>query len=653
MSNILWLDYESRSECNLTTKGAYNYAAHPSTKVICAAYAFDDEPVQLWWADEPFPKRVADYFFSGGQIRCHNEEFDRLITWYVVCPDYNVSEPILERWYCTAVQAAANGLPRSLEDVGRAVDSQLKKDHRGAYLIRQLCIPPFSEDPTLLQEFGEYCVRDVETMRCVSKSLRELSAEEHQDYIVNARINMRGVLVDVPLCRSAMTYSAQELEEAQAVFREITGLDSIRSPKMREWVWDRVGPEAQKLMTLYKDGEKKRSIDKNVRKNLLTLSEEAPLEVSEDVAEVIRCADDIWASSTAKFSRLANLADDEDSRLRGAFVFNGGSATGRAASYGAQVHNLPRKCAGFPDEVQASMVLGHALTPAYGSRVSDVLKSMLRPSLLAPAGKALVVSDWSAIEGRVNPWLADTTQGEAKLDVYRAGRDPYIVNASALFGVAYEAVTSEQRFVGKVQELALGFLGGAGAFAKFAPGHTDTFVAKAVQAWRRVNPWAVNHGQLLENAYLRAMRNKGHEFGAGRITYLFDGEHLWYALPSGRVLRYPYAKLDEDGVTYLKASWKPAADAKEWPRARLWKGLALENTTQAVANDLLRNTLRQCDAAGISAIMHIHDEVVLECDIADTPCAVEELKRIMVTPPSWAAGIPLAVEIKTMSRYSK
>ena len=200
-----------------------------------------------------------------------------------------------------------------------------------------------------------------------------------------------------------------------------------------------------------------------------------------------------------------------------------------------------------------------------------------------------------------------------------------------------------------MQELALGFLGGAGAFAKFAPGHTDSFVAKAVKAWRRVNPWAVNHGQLLEHAYLRAMRNKGHEFSAGRITYLFDGQHLWYALPSGRVLCYPYAKLEEDGVSYLKASWKPAADAKEWPRGRLWRGLALENTTQATANDLLRHSLRQLEPLGV--VMHVHDEIVIETDTPD--CTKGEMERIMCSPPAWAASLPLAVEAKVMQRYGK
>ena len=632
---ICWIDFETRSNCDLTKKGVYNYAQDASTDVLCMAFAFDDGEVMLWLPGDPLPD------FTGHQIRAHNAAFERLIFWYVLQQDYP-----LEAFYCTAAQAAANVLPRSLEDVGRAVSSKMRKDHRGNELVRKCCIPPFNTD--LLPELYEYCKQDVRTMRAVSLSLRGLTAEELADYHTNERINDRGVLVDVTLCKAAMGYAAQELAEAQAVFTEITGLPSVRSPKMREWIWDRVGPAAQKLMTIYKDGEKKRSIDKNVRKNLLALAEESAEEVTEDVSEVIRCADDVWASSTAKFSRLASLADEEDRRVRGAFVFNGGAATGRSASYGAQVHNFPRKCAPAPELVRQSMVRGHALDK-YGSRVSDVLKSMLRPSLIPAPGNAFVVADWSAIEGRVNPWLANTPQGEVKLDVFRAGKDPYIVNAAALFNVPYESVTPDQRFVGKVQELALGFLGGAGAFAKFAPGHDEMFVAKAVAAWRRVNPWAVNHGQLLEHAYLRAMRNKGHEFGAGRITYLFDGEHLWYALPSGRVLRYPYAKLEEDGVSYLKASFKPAADAKEWPRARLWKGLALENTTQATANDLLRHSLRQID----DVVLHVHDECVIECAEGDAPCVKAEVERIMCAPPHWAKGLPLAVEAKVMQRYGK
>ena len=213
---------------------------------------------------------------------------------------------------------------------------------------------------------------------------------------------------------------------------------------------------------------------------------------------------------------------------------------------------------------------------------------MLRPAIVAAPGNVLIAYDWSAIEGRVHPWLSNCPAGEAKLDVFRSGLDPYKVNASATFRVPYAEVTGDQRQVGKVQELALGFLGGAGAFEAFSRVYgVSVDVKRAVDGWRLANPWAQQHGQQLESAYLRAMRNKGFESAGGRIVYLFDGQHLWYALPSGRVLCYPNAKFDDEGnVTYTKAAWKPAADAKEWPRARLWRGLACENVVQATANDI-------------------------------------------------------------------
>jgi DNA polymerase bacteriophage-type len=231
--------------------------------------------------------------------------------------------------------------------------------------------------------------------------------------------------------------------------------------------------------------------------------------------------------------------------------------------------------------------------------------------------------------------------------VFRRKLDPYKVNAAATYSVAYEDVTGEQRQVGKVQELALGFAGGVGAFAAMGRAYGVHFeeaqARRIVDAWRRANPWSVPFWQSLEEAYTRAMRNKGHEFSAGRVAYLFDGLHLWYALPSGRVLCYPYARLESDGVTYAKASWKPAADATEWPRARLWKGLACENITQATANDILRHALRQLD----DVVLHVHDEIVIETD------QPTDLERIMSTPPAWAEGLPLAAEVTTMTRYGK
>jgi DNA polymerase len=617
---ILWVDFETRSTCDLRVAGVYNYAQDLETEVICMSYAFDDGDVQTWTPDQPFPDSVNNH---KGQIRAHNAAFERLIFWYVLQINFD-----LEQFYCTATQARANCAPGSLEDVGRFAGADMKKDRRGDYLVRQCCVPPYNEAFTA--ELIEYCEQDVRAMRAVSLALRQLSDEELLDYHVNERINDRGVKVDVALCKAAIRYADAELAEIQAIVTEITGGLAVRSPRMREWVLARVTDEQKKLMWV---GEKY-SIDKAVRANLLACDDLDP-----DVREVVQCADDLWASSIAKFKRLQELADVEDDRVRGAFVFAGGSATGRASSYGAQVHNFTRKTAKDPAAVRDDMVCGRAIVPLHGRRVTDVLKGMLRPALIGN----FTVADWSAIEARVNPWLSG--MGDEKLKQF--SQDIYKINAAATFGCSVDQVTDDQRQIGKVQELSCGYAGGVGAFAAMGRAYgihlPEADARRMVDAWRRSNQWAVRFWSELERAYTSAMHTPNAEFSAGRVTYLFDRQHLWYILPSGRVLCYPFAKLEDDGISYCKAAWKPAADAKEWPRARLWKGLACENITQAVANDVLRHALRQLD----NVVLHVHDEIVLEDGDPDL------LARVMCTSPPWAAGLPLKAEVKQMFRYGK
>ena len=644
----LWLDFETRSRCDLSSKGVYNYAQDGTTDVLCMSYAFDDDEVVTWTPDQPFPDAVRHH---KGRIYAHNAAFERLIFWYVLQVNFDLTQ-----FYCTAAQARANCLPGSLEDVGRAISSVMRKDHRGGQLIRLLSVPradgSFNNSPELMAEMIRYCEQDVRAMRAISKAMRPLSEQELADYHTNERINDRGVLLDLPLAQAAIRYASVELEEIETLVADLTegAIKSVRSPKMRQWVIDRVGPQALKMMETYKDGELKYSIDKSVRANLLAFAEENPDEIPTTVADVIQCADDLWASSVAKFSRLASLADEDDQRVRGAFVFAGGSATGRASSYGAQIHNLTRKCAAAPDDVRHAMVRGHSITPRFGKRVTDVLKGMLRPALIPAAGKQFVVADWSAVEARVTAWASADPQAEDVLQVFREGRDIYKREAAGIYRVAEDAVDKEQRQIGKVAILSLGFGGSIGAFSAMGRNYgvfmPESDSRRIVDAWRRANAWAVRYWEKLESAYTRALRNPNREFSAGRVTYLYDGQHLWYALPSGRILCYPFAKFEGDEVTYVKAAWKPAADAKEWPRARLWRGLACENITQAIANDLLRNALRQLD----DVVLHVHDEIVLETADPDAP---NTLKQVMCTPPEWAAGLPLSAEVEVMNRYGK
>ena len=108
---ILWVDFETKSRCNLLTKGVYNYAQDLSTEVLCMSYAFGDNEVITWTPDQPFPEDVMRH---EGMIYAHNAAFERLIFWYVLQVNFK-----LEQFYCTATQARANCAPGSLEDAGR------------------------------------------------------------------------------------------------------------------------------------------------------------------------------------------------------------------------------------------------------------------------------------------------------------------------------------------------------------------------------------------------------------------------------------------------------------------------------------------------------------------------------------------------------
>ena len=644
---ILWLDFETRSRCDLRARGVYTYAQDLSTDVLCMSYAFDDGDVQTWVPGQPFPADVANH---KGQIRAHNATFERLMFWYVLGVNFT-----LEQFYCTAAQARCNAAPGSLEDVGRFYGLNVRKDHRGNQLIRLLSIPQksgeFLEDATLMAEMVAYCEQDVRTMRAFSTVIRDMTPEELADYHVNERINDRGIKIDLPLASAAEKYKHIVKNELNTTIRALTDgeVPYATSAKVANWLADNLESGIVND-TLLASG--KLSFSKDVRAKLMLVAEDAPQDFSDTALAVIETVNDASASSVAKFERMAALADPEDHRARGAFVFAGGAATGRFASYGIQLHNLPRASRGADhDAVRADLIEGYN---DFDEPVNQILKSMLRGALVG----SFAIADWSSIEARVNPWLAGPA-GTDVLELFRGGKDLYKVTAARMFGVAEADVTKDQRQIGKVAVLALGFGGGPGAFMAMGKAYgihlDDDDVELIVRQWRRTNPWATAFWSALERAYRTAMRHKGEvaRVSNSPLSYYYDGLHLWCALPSGRVLCYPLARMEDDGeVSYAKAAWKMAANADEWPRAKLWPGLACENVVQATAACLLRDALRRIDAIpDMVVVAHVHDEIVVEA--VDKEAALERLLDVMSSPPAWAKGLPLAAEGRTAERFGK
>ena len=119
----LHIDFETFSACDLPKEGLDNYAKHPSTGVHCMAFAFDDEPVELWNPlDGGFDLDVAEHIASGGLVYAHNAAFE-LSIWNNICvPRYGWPVLKAEQCRCTMAMAYAMSLPGSLDRASNALD---------------------------------------------------------------------------------------------------------------------------------------------------------------------------------------------------------------------------------------------------------------------------------------------------------------------------------------------------------------------------------------------------------------------------------------------------------------------------------------------------------------------------------------------------
>jgi len=646
------IDFETRSKCDLPARGADNYALDGTTDILCMAfYNLETEYKEIWHPDkgDPSPLIVAG-LTEADFVVAHNAEFDKAIYEYVALT-YGFPEIEPSRWYCSSAQARVNGLPASLNDAAWAAGLRSRKMASGKDLIRKLSIPQkdgtFNTDPALMEEMREYCMQDVIVTANLLQVTRPMMADEHSDWLKTVEVNNRGVKVDKELARLAIRYASNEADDIRERIAKLTNgevTSHTQTARIRAWVVKELTGTPE--LELMKVGTKF-TLDKAARSALLDA------DLADNVREIVELLDDGNKSSVAKFKRMLELADDEDDRVRGAFVYAGATQTLRYTSRGLQLHNMRRDCY---DAEEAEVVLdamrdGAPLTQ-YGSTM-DVLSKMLRPALIPAEGNVFVVGDWSSIEARVLPWLSDTDGGDARLKIFESGKDIYTETATAM--------RLNDRQIGKVAELACGYQGGRNAFKNMAKNYglnlDEDQAQYYVNRWREANPWAVAYWAELDKAAMEAYLNPGETIQAGMLDYVFVsgllGGTLLCQMPNNTVIQYPSIKVEEGQYGYfltsVKASVRPKADATEWTRSSLYGGLLAENATQAFAAAILRNTLRKLD----NVVASCHDEIILEVPRSAAKDVVAQLKNAMCETPEWAEGLPLVAEPAIMSRYGK
>ena len=682
----LFLDLETFSDVPVQA-GTWAYAE--GAEIMLFAYAIDDDPVQVWdcTAESRMPGDLATALDDPAVILCaHNSHFDRVVLQHV---GYRLPR---ERWCDTMVNALAHSLPGSLRDLCDIlrIPADKAKDKAGRQLILLFCKPrpPTSKvrratrktHPAEWAEFVKYAELDVEAMRAIDRKLPAWNNQGREVALwhLDQRINDRGVAIDLDLVHAAI----RAVERAQRVLahrtNELTN-GAVQAATQRDaMLRHMVAAFGIDLPDMQQSTLERRIADPDI-----------PVELRELLAIRLQAS----TTSASKYTTLAR-AVSSDGRLRGTLQFDGGSRTGRWAGRLFQPQNLYRPT--MPnDEIERGIdALKADCEDLLFVNVMDLCASSLRGCIVAPKGKKLVVSDLSNIEGRVLAWLAGE---EWKLQAFRnfdagKGHDLYKLAYAKAFGIAPDAVTKEQRQVGKVHELALGYEGGVGAFLTFAAIYSidleamgeqvidavpGTIIEEATRAlewtkqqkrptfglsnrawlacdalkrsWRYAHPAVSSMWKDLEEAARMAVRHHGTMYDCRMLKLRRDGAWLRIRLPSGRFLCYPDPQIDDAGkLSYAGTNQY----ARKWSRIETYGGKLVENATQAVARDVLAASMPGIESAGYRIVLTVHDEIIAEVPDSEE-FNVAHLAGLMATPPPWAENLPLAAAGFEAKRYHK
>ena len=634
---VLYLDTETYSSIDIKKAGAIKYMEAEDFEILLLPFAWNDDPVRVLDLTDPADREELPDIIAGLQdpdtIKvAHNSAFERAAYHRA----FGFYQPP-EEWVDTMILAAYNGLPMSLDAAGAALQLEQQKLKEGTALISYFCKPckPTIANggrtrnlpqhaPEKWERFKAYAGRDVETMRLIYKKLSRYPVTdfERQVWALDARINERGVLVDLDLAQAAIDVDAAFKAEHMEEMTRLTGLDNPNSvSQLRDWL-EAVGVSCESL-------------------NKATVSDLRKAATDATTRRVLELRQLLGKTSTKKYEAMVNAAGAGD-RVRGITQYYGAGRTGRWAGRLVQLQNLPQNHLADIDTVREIVRAKDldTLELLYDS-VPDVLSQLIRTAFIAKPGHTFLVSDYAAIEARVIAYLA----GEQwRLDVFAQGGDIYCSSASQMFKVpvAKHGINGHLRQKGKVAELACGYGGGVAALKAFGAdkmGLTEEEMRDIVNQWRAASPTIPKLWSDVERAAKRALSNPGRTFAIPcGVKYRKDADALRCLLPSGRILTYWGARLEDyrgrPSVVFMGQN----QTTRKWEKTETWGGKLVENIVQAFARDCLAVAMVRLEAAGYNIVFHVHDEVVIE---APDGSRWQDAADIMGQPIDWAPGLLL------------
>jgi DNA polymerase len=650
------LDFETRSELDIDV-GADNYSRHSSTRALCVAITNEDSQVNVYdlMANPHWPKEWELAIKEGWEIHAFNAFFEYSIVTNCL-PHWPQPHP--DMWRDTMSKCLCAGFPASLGKAAKALRLPEQKDDAGAALINYFCKPTAagekkglfrqpSEHPDRWAELLSYCKQDVLTQQAIDKALPDLSDDELAFWLATWEQNRRGIYVDMPLVHAL---SAMVVAGKDSVFKSLEGTGFAAEDLTNH----------RKVLGYVKD----QGVDiYSVAKARVT--EALDTDLPESARSVLAARQATGKTSVAKLDSLI-LKVGPDSRLRDMTRAHG-TTTGRDSSVGFNLQNLPRgekmdvsaliaaALAGDPSQFMAATTAKGRADPLGG------VVTCLRGCFAAAPGKVLHQCDWSAVEPRIGAWLVGDKEMQKafkKIDT-EGGVDLYQICAAAFYGCLPDEISGERRQFGKVYMLQNQYESGEASIQRAAKDmyRLELTLEQAKECkdhWRRTHPKWVDMWHDLERGAMSACRLPGKVFRVGKVAYCFDGNHLKLRLPSGRILWFPWAEIQERETPW--GSFKPMLTymfthpkTKQWVRGETHAGALFNVVVQGTGACLLRHTARNMRRRGMQVVMRVHDEVIIEGDSHSFPA----FKKTMLEVPDWADGLLINGAGWSGPRYNK
>ncbi len=636
----LYLDFETYSELDIKVVGSYKYLEHPSTRIVCVGYTWDDyaEATVPWNSGvNPFSDFI-QCLYEADVLVAHNAEFDAEVVRRFLVPDIPK-----EKWRCTMVMSRIAGFPGKLSRAAEAVGLEHQKMGGIDRLMKKFCTPQVQQQLGFdtqadVDLFSEYCRYDVLACRDLYRALSGVVSVDWASWVTHWEINARGIPIDAEFCEAASELSV--------------GAHDYASDKLYRVLRYKPAPASMKAFLEAKGYHPETGGIDDIRRAIT--DEDA------EIKEIVNLYEVHQEKSTLKYKVGLNMLCT-DNRVRGSYMYEG-TQTGRYSSYGLQIHNMKKSDAtsvaaealAIKTRIEALDLQGIFFRNS--ETVSEQMKALgkgVRHMIRAPGSKRLLVSDMSSIEPRIT--LALT--GDPKLhDVIVGGHDVYKVFAAAFFQVPEDQVSKDQRSFVKPLVLGFNYGGGIQAAAKVSKDISPDEAKAAVSAYRALYPVVAGAWKGLDNLLRdRVTGAYGVAFPAPLKlpvtlclkSWVGGGVALVVRLPSGRDIVYREFRNREQGYGYVYTS-------REGKVASLYGSKLFNNIVQGIAYDLLSHSLNELERLpGVNTVMHVHDEVVCEVHTDEVFEHALEVADIMCRNPSWATGIRRDASISVTKRYAK